>query len=280
MAQWSCPVDRGRWDHRPPDLHPGQRPVQPGLLPAAQDRPVLVRLRQGTDRLQRRAARGGSRRRRPPRRAALRVPPPNPTGRRPHAHQQGGQDLGTGGPLRPPGLQRDHHRVARRPGKPGGHGSGGRGADQRPGPAQLGGTMALSASALKVGDSRSEVVVTNLSRTQIVQYAGASGDYNPLHTDEVYTTQVAGFPSVFAHGMLTMGLTGRLLTDWAGDGRLLSYGARFEKQVWPGDTLTATATVEAIEDTDQGKVARFSVVTVNEAGDRVLSGTASARLDP
>jgi acyl dehydratase len=140
--------------------------------------------------------------------------------------------------------------------------------------------MALSASALKVGDSRSEVVVTNLSRTQIVQYAGASGDYNPLHTDEIYTTQVAGFPSVFAHGMLTMGLTGKLLTNWAGDGRLLSYGARFEKQVWPGDTLTATATVEAIEDTEQGKVARFSVVTVNEAGERVLSGTASARLDP
>jgi acyl dehydratase len=140
--------------------------------------------------------------------------------------------------------------------------------------------MALSASALKVGDSRSEVVVTNLSRTQIVQYAGASGDYNPLHTDEIYTTQVAGFPSVFAHGMLTMGLTGKLLTNWAGDGRLLSYGARFEKQVWPGDTLTATATVEAIEDTEQGKIARFSVVTVNEAGERVLSGTASARLDP
>ncbi len=140
--------------------------------------------------------------------------------------------------------------------------------------------MALSASTLKVGDARSEVVATNLSRTQIVQYAGASGDYNPLHSDEVYVTKSAGYPTVFAHGMLTMGLTGRLLTDWAGDGRLLSYGARFEKQVWPGDTLTATATVEAIEDTDQGKVAKFSVVTVNEAGDRVLSGTASARLDP
>lgn len=139
--------------------------------------------------------------------------------------------------------------------------------------------MALSASSLKVGDSRSEVVVENLSRTQIVQYAGASGDYNPLHSDEIYVTKVAGFPTVFAHGMLTMGLTGRLLTDWAGDGRLLSYGARFERQVWPGDTLTATATVESIEDTDQGKVASFSIVTVNEAGDRVLSGTASARLD-
>ncbi len=140
--------------------------------------------------------------------------------------------------------------------------------------------MTLSASTLKVGDSHSDVVATNLSRTQIVQYAGASGDYNPLHTDEIYATKVAGFPTVFAHGMLTMGLTGRLLTDWAGDGRLLSYGARFERQVWPGDTLTATATVESIEDTAEGKVAKFTVETVNEAGDRVLSGTASARLDP
>ena len=140
--------------------------------------------------------------------------------------------------------------------------------------------MALSASKLKVGDSRSEIVAENLSRTQIVQYAGASGDYNPLHTDELYATKVAGFPGVFAHGMLTMGVTGRLLTDWVGDGRLLSYGARFEKQVWPGDTLTATATVDSIEDGDDGKVAKFTVVTVNEAGDRVLSATASARLDP
>jgi acyl dehydratase len=140
--------------------------------------------------------------------------------------------------------------------------------------------MPLSASSLKVGDSRSEVIVEDLSRTQIVQYAGASGDYNPLHSDELYVTKSAGYPTVFAHGMLTMGLTGRLLTDWAGDGRLLSYGVRFEKQVWPGDTLTATATVESIDEGEHGKVASISVVTVNEAGDRVLSGTALARLDP
>ena len=140
--------------------------------------------------------------------------------------------------------------------------------------------MGLQAKTLQVGDSRSETVIENLSRTQIVMYAGASGDYNPLHSDEIYVTKVAGFPTVFAHGMLTMGLTGRLLTDWVGDGRLLSYGARFEKQVWPGDTLTATATVDSIEDGDEGKVASFSVVTTNESGDRVLSGHASARLDP
>ena len=76
-----------------------------------------------------------------------------------------------------------------------------------------------------------------------MQYAGASGDYNPLHTDEVFTTKVAGYPSVFAHGMLSMGATGKLLTDYVGDGMLTYYGVRFTYQVWPGDTLTATATV-------------------------------------
>src|ERR1700735_5178749 len=140
--------------------------------------------------------------------------------------------------------------------------------------------MTLKASALKVGDTHTERVVENLSRTQIVQYAGASGDYNPLHSDEVFATQVAGYPSVFAHGMLTMGMTGRVLTDWVGDGRLLRYGVRFVKQVWPGDTLTARAEVTAIRDVDGQPVADFDVTTRNQDGDTVLSGTATARLDP
>jgi acyl dehydratase len=87
--------------------------------------------------------------------------------------------------------------------------------------------MTLSAKQLKVGDTHAEQVVDNLTRTQIVQYAGASGDYNPLHTDEVYTTKVAGYPSVFAHGMLTMGMTGKMLTNYVGDGRLTKFGVRF-----------------------------------------------------
>ena len=78
--------------------------------------------------------------------------------------------------------------------------------------------MALSASKLNPGDTRTEVVLENLSRTRIVMYAGASGDYNPLHSDEVYVTKVAGYPTVFAHGMLSMGATGKLLTDWVGNG--------------------------------------------------------------
>src|SRR4029450_6181636 len=112
--------------------------------------------------------------------------------------------------------------------------------------------MPLSASKLKVGDVHTARLVDDLSRTQIVQYAGASGDYNPLHTDEIFTTKVAGYPSVFAHGMLTMGMTGRMLTDYVGDGRLTKYGVRFTNQVWPGDDLTTTATVAEVSDGDGG----------------------------
>src|SRR3954451_15396505 len=106
----------------------------------------------------------------------------------------------------------------------------------------------MAMADVKVGGSRELMLADALSRTQIVQYAGASGDYNPLHTDDRFTTEIAGYPSVFAHGMLTMGMTGRVLTDWFGVEGLASYGVRFVKQVWPGDTLTATATVTAIRE--------------------------------
>jgi len=140
--------------------------------------------------------------------------------------------------------------------------------------------MALKASTLKVGDTHSERVVENLSRTQIVQYAGASGDYNPLHTDEVYTTQAAGYPSVFAHGMLTMGLTGKMLTNYVGDGRLTNFGVRFTNQVWPGDTLDAKATVAAIRKEGGQHYVDLTLSTTNQDGKEVVSGSASARVDP
>jgi acyl dehydratase len=140
--------------------------------------------------------------------------------------------------------------------------------------------MALSARALKVGDTYQEQIVENLTRTRLVQYAGASGDYNPVHTDEVFTTKVAGYPSVFAHGMLTMGMTGKMLTNYVGDGRLTKYGVRFTRQVWPGDTLTAKATVEAIREEGGRHFVDLTVSTVNQDGVEVLSGYATARIDP
>lgn len=140
--------------------------------------------------------------------------------------------------------------------------------------------MALSAAAVKVGDTYSEVVVDDLSRTQIVQYAGASGDYNPIHTDEVFATKVAGYPTVFAHGMLTMGLTGKMVTNFVGDGRLTEYGVRFVRQVWPGDTLTATAEVAGVRSEGGADLVELTITTTNQNGEPVLTGSATARLDP
>jgi acyl dehydratase len=140
--------------------------------------------------------------------------------------------------------------------------------------------MALKANNLKVGDVHAERVVEDLKRTQIVQYAGASGDYNPLHTDEIFATQVAGYPSVFAHGMLTMGMTGKMLTNYVGDGRLTKYGVRFTNQVWPGDDLDARATVEAIREENGKHYVDLKVETVNQNGMVVLSGSATALIDP
>jgi acyl dehydratase len=140
--------------------------------------------------------------------------------------------------------------------------------------------MGLSAAGLAVGDRRTQILVEDLTRTQLVQYAGASGDYNPLHTDEIYAREVAGYPGVFGHGMLTMGMTGKLVTDWVGDGRLLEFGVRFVAQVWPGDTLTAQATVRSIRERNGVTVAELEIVTSNHKGEEVMAGTALARLGP
>src|SRR6201992_3735156 len=133
-------------------------------------------------------------------------------------------------------------------------------------------------STIEAGHTVETVLVEDLKRTQIVQYAGASGDYNPLHTDEVFTTKIAGYPSVFAHGMLTMGLTGTLLTDAVGDGTLRTFGVRFRSQVWPGDTLTATATITEVTKEDKATVVALDIETVNQKGEVVVSGTATAAL--
>jgi acyl dehydratase len=139
--------------------------------------------------------------------------------------------------------------------------------------------MALSASKIKVGDTHEEVVIEDLSRTQLVMYAGTSGDYNPLHSDDLYTKEIAGYPGVFAHGMLSMGLTGKMLTNFVGDGRLKKYGVRFTNQVWPGDSLTAKATVVEIRDEDGDTVVDLELATVNQDGKTVVTGSATARVD-
>src|SRR5205085_12181090 len=146
--------------------------------------------------------------------------------------------LGEARAVRHPEVHRPDHRVPRPERRSRDHRAHRRGAD--------GGTqVSVSAASLEVGDSRELELVDDLTRTQIVMYAGASGDYNPLHSDEKFAREVAGYPGIFAHGMLSMGMTGRIVTDWFGVERLQRYGVRFVRQVWPGDTLTATAIVDA-----------------------------------
>ena len=139
--------------------------------------------------------------------------------------------------------------------------------------------MALNASDLSVGDSYSEMIVEDLTRTQIVQYAGASGDYNPLHSDDLFTREVAGYPGVFAHGMLTMGMTGRVVTDRFGAENVKKYGVRFTNQVWPGDDLVGTAVVDAIRQEGGETLVDLTITTKNQKGDVVVQGYATARAE-
>ena len=128
------------------------------------------------------------------------------------------------------------------------------------------------------GDRFEQELTADLTRTQIVQYAGVSGDYNPVHTDEVFAVH-AGFPSVFAHGMLTMAMTAQALTGWLGGENLTRYGVRFKKQVWPGDRLVVTAEVQDVHSDEPGQwLAELTVTTRNGAGEEVLAGYLTTRV--
>src|SRR3954451_1255941 len=105
------------------------------------------------------------------------------------------------------------------------------------------GERKLQYDDLKVGDT-APTIDHELTRTDLVMYAGASGDFNPMHTDEV-AAQAAGLPSVFGHGMFSMGILGKAVTDYAGVGNLKTYKVRFTKQTWPDEVLTTTITVSA-----------------------------------
>ena len=114
-----------------------------------------------------------------------------------------------------------------------------------------------------------------LSRTMFVKYAGASGDFNPMHHDDTIATQV-GNPSVFGHGVLTMGLAARVVKDWFGPEAIRKFQVRFSKQVWPGDVLTCTAVVTGKRDDGGDKLVDLDVTVVNQNGDKAITGAATA----
>jgi acyl dehydratase len=135
-------------------------------------------------------------------------------------------------------------------------------------------TQSVSFDGVSVGDEqRSEF--PPLTRTMFVRYAGASGDFNPMHHDDTIATQV-GNPSVFGHGMLTMGLAARVVKDWFGAESIRRLQVRFAKQVWPGDVLTATATVTGKRDEGGEHLVDLDLVVENQNGDKAITGSATA----
>lgn len=116
-----------------------------------------------------------------------------------------------------------------------------------------------------------------LTRTDLVMYAGASGDFNPMHTDEV-KAQEAGLPSVFGHGMFTAGLLGKAITDFVGVGNLRTYKIRFTKQTWPGEVLTTHVTVARKYEEGHERRVDLECTVTNQTGESKLSGVAVAAL--
>jgi acyl dehydratase len=120
-------------------------------------------------------------------------------------------------------------------------------------------------------------VTHELTRTDLVMYAGASGDFNPMHHDEV-RAQEAGLPSVFGHGMFSAGLLATAITDYVGIGNLRRYRVRFTKQTWPGEVLTSRVVVTGKRKEDGANLVDLECSLANADGEVKVSGDAVAEL--
>jgi len=130
---------------------------------------------------------------------------------------------------------------------------------------------------IRAGDEAPPVVVANITRTHIVKYAGASGDFNPIHHDELYAIR-GGNDRVFAMGMMTAGFLSHMITDWVGDGKLRKYKVRFARQVWPGDTVTCKGKITK-KYTQGGKnYMEADVFAENQRGEKVITGSIVAEV--
>jgi acyl dehydratase len=116
-----------------------------------------------------------------------------------------------------------------------------------------------------------------LTRTDLVRYAGASGDFNPMHHDEV-KAKAAGLPSVFGHGMFSAGLLGKAVTDYVGIGNLRRYKMRFVKQTWPGEVFVTKVVVRSKRKDDGDNLVDLDCALTNADGEVKVEGEATAAL--
>ena len=137
-------------------------------------------------------------------------------------------------------------------------------------------SMPIKPLALQEGDLGPEATIGPITRTDIVRYAGAGGDFNPIHHDEEFA-RAAGMPSVFSHGLLSAGLLGQHLARWVGLSYVRSFGVRFTGQVWPGDMLVLAGRVARIEESGGERLAHLELTATRQTGDVAVKGKAVAR---
>ena len=129
---------------------------------------------------------------------------------------------------------------------------------------------------MKVGDKLGPVEKAPITTMQLVQYAGASGDFNRIHYDEPFAKE-GGFPSVIAHGMLSMGFFGSLVADWAGGPeRVARLTARFKAVTFPGDRVTVAG--EVIARDEAARIVELKLTATKEDGSVTLEGSAVVKL--
>lgn len=126
---------------------------------------------------------------------------------------------------------------------------------------------------LKVGDRAPERTVGPITRTHIVRFAGAGGDFNPMHHDEEFARS-AGMDGVFAMGQMQAGMLAAYLADWVGREHVRSYAVRFKSQVWPGDELSFAGVVTELIGSPESPVARLDLTAERGGGEVAVVATA------
>jgi len=131
---------------------------------------------------------------------------------------------------------------------------------------------------VRVGDESPAREIGPITQTDIVRFAGAGGDFNPLHHDAEVATS-AGFPGVISMGQMQAGMLAALLSDWVGVEHLREYGVRFVAPVFIGDVLRLSGRVVAIDTQERESIATIDL-SVTRDGDTVVKGVAKAVVTP
>ena len=130
---------------------------------------------------------------------------------------------------------------------------------------------------LAVGDEPPGLTVGPVSREDFVRYAGASGDFNPIHYDEPYA-RASGNPAVFGQGMFTAGVAAHAVADWLGLGAVRAFDVRFRSRVWPGDTLETVVEATDVERVGAGERVAVDLRVERDGGEPLITGDAEVVL--